>query len=229
MEKDIEPVITVDLAAVIKITQKFMPLLKRSCDSRIILMTSFITYSPMPCLAPYVIAKNGVKAFADVLRSEMNSHPKEYNNMKIINIQPTAYKTGITHYDGQLQQVTQTWNRTPEGLKDNYNRQIFTGFYRFISCCRFFQIFDFIAIRKDVFEVARAIEQSITSDEPLQNFPVMPWYHHYLYVKFYSLPDDVLHAFFSLAIPALRYYVEVIAALVFAGVFAAVVLYAYFS
>lgn len=191
MDHDIDPVVSIDLTAVMKITRTFMPLLRKMPDSRIVFLTSQTSKISIPYLAPYVVAKRGVKSFADVLRSEVDMDPAYYNNMKILNIQPTVYKTGLTEYDTALRNIDKTWDRTSKSVQQAYGREIYDGFKNFVSWNKYFQAIDFIAYRSDLFEVARVIEQMIRIEDPASNIDAMPLYAYYSYKQLVDcLPDE---------------------------------------
>lgn len=197
MEQDVEPVIDVDLTSVMRITRMFLPMMKQQPKSRIVFMTSYVTHISVPFIAGYVVAKKGVKAFADVLRAEVSGEPDMYNEMKILNVEPTAYKTGLLGYDVVSRAVDETWSRTNDRVKQAYGHEIYDAFKTFISVSKFFQHFDFLFIRSDLSEVSLVMDRLLRLQDPDVDTAVMPFYN-YLFYRFVHnyVPDEVLECFF---------------------------------
>ena len=211
MEQDIEPVIDVDLTAVMQVTRTFLPMLRQNVKSRIIFMTSYITHVSVPMIATYVVAKKGVKAFADALRAEVNADPDFYNNMKILNVEPTAYKTGLLGYDVVTRSVNLTWSRTSDRVKHDYGHPIYEAFTSFIAVCKFFEYFDFVAVRSDLSEVGHVVDNLLRSKDPEEDTALMSFTTllMFRYVDNY-VPDEVMECFFHfLAMQVLIFAFEV--------------------
>lgn len=198
MEHDVEPVVDVDLTSVMKITRTFLPMLKQSDRSRVLFMTSYVTNLSVPFIATYVVSKRGVKAFADALRAEVNAEPKVYNNMKILNVEPTAYKTGLLGYDVASRAVDVTWCRTSDRVKQDYGHRIYEAFKAFISVCKFFEFLDFVAVRSDLSEVAVVVDHLLQTKDPISNdTAVMPFYSQFFIQLMHDyVPDEVLECVF---------------------------------
>lgn len=206
-EQDVTPVVNVDMAAVLKVSLKFIPLLRRTQESRIIYMTSFITHQSIPYLAPYAMAKFGVKSFADGLRQEVASRPDYYRDMKVLVVMPTVFKTGLTAYDSVLQTIESKWQRTSAPVKRAYGDYLYTGFCTFIRLCRFFEFLDFVAIRSDLKEVAVAFDHVMRVSDPDEATEMISWYSRpSYYLSRTVIPDEVMELFFSIEAPLINLF-----------------------
>lgn len=207
MEQDIQPVISVNLTAVMKITRSFLPMLRKNKDSRIIFVTSQITRIAVPFLATYTMSKRGVKAFADALRAEVDMDSESYNGMKIVNIEPSAYKTGITEYENAMRSIQKTWDRTSRNVQQSYGTEIRDGFVNFFSICRYFQFFDFVAMRKDLIEISKVMEETIRIQDPETDYHLMPFWSSWLsQVTYTILPDEWLETMFMFEVPGIKLF-----------------------
>ena len=166
-KEDVYPIIEVNLNAAVKVTRAMIPLLRQNPDSRLVYMLSYATYLAMPFVAPYCISKCGLKAFADTLRKDMENNEVYFNQMKVITIEPTAYKTGIFGYKNIKNTLKKSWSRADPEVKASYGSEMFDAMYAFVSTCEFFRWFDFIALNRNVHEVAEHVNNSLIQKKPV--------------------------------------------------------------
>ena len=208
MKQDIEPIIRVNLDAVIKMTETFLPLLQRTARldqsglhsldeqaTRVMFMTSYVTHFSVPFIAPYVVSKCGVKAYASALRAELDRDPG--NRLKVLTIEPTAYKTNLLGYDVVSGTMQRAWDRTEERVKQSYGYTLFDALKHFLTVCQFFEFFEFLTIRTDLTEVARVIEDLLIQQDALPDTAVMSW-PSFLMQRFFLnySPDEGIETFF---------------------------------
>ena len=198
-KEDIYPVMEVNLNGAIKVTRAMIPLLRQNPDSRLVYMLSYATYLAMPFVAPYCISKCGLKAFADTLRKDMENNEVYFNQMKVITIEPTAYKTGIVGYENIKNTLKKSWSRTDPEVKASYGNEMFDAMYTFVSTCEFFRWFDFVALKRNVHEVAEHVNNSLVQRNPVYDVKLITKaieitstiYRNYL-------PQDLIEAGFTI-------------------------------
>jgi NAD(P)-dependent dehydrogenase (short-subunit alcohol dehydrogenase family) len=198
-KEDVQPVIDVNLKATVKVTESMIPLLRKNHDSRIINMTSYVTHIAMPFISTYCVSKCGLRAFSEVLRRDMESNTEYFNGMKVITIEPTAYKTGIVGYDNIKSTLRRTWNRSDPEVKDSYGVSIFDGMVAFVAVCEFFRFFDFVALKRNVHEVSEYVREALLHTHPNVDVKILTksievgsniWFHF--------IPQDIQELYFML-------------------------------
>lgn len=80
----------VNVTGQIMVTQKFLPLLRKSNDARIIFTSSISGFFSKPLIGAYAASKHAIEALADSLRLELNPW-----NIKVVLLQPGTIKTPI--------------------------------------------------------------------------------------------------------------------------------------
>lgn len=101
--EELKWVMDVNVTGQIMATQKFLPLLRKSSDGRIIFTSSISGFFSKPLIGAYAASKHAIEALADSLRLELNLW-----NIKVILLQPGTIKTPIweksIEYSNQLKE-----------------------------------------------------------------------------------------------------------------------------
>lgn len=98
----------------VRVTRAFLPLLRKTRDSRVILMSSMAGRFAFPGMVPYAMTKHAIRAFGDGLRRELaNCHSK----CKVIIIEPAMYTTQLTESTSNLASLNHNWDTTSEDVK----------------------------------------------------------------------------------------------------------------
>lgn len=113
---EVTETITINVLAVMRLTQVLIPLLLKSEDGRIINLSSVSGKNGTPFLASYCASKHAIEGFSESLRRELNIY-----GMKVILIGPGSIKTPI-------------WDKGFEKIKSLYEKTIYKeSFDRFIA------------------------------------------------------------------------------------------------
>lgn len=199
-KEDVQPVLEVNLNSAVKVVRTMIPLLKRNTDSRIIMMTSYATHIAMPFLTSYCVSKCGLKAFSDCLRNDFEHNEVHFNGLRVITIEPTAYKTGIVGYENLKKTLRSSWQRTNKDVQDSYGEEIFDGMVAFVSICQFFRWFDFIALKRDLTEVSRTVNTVLLQPNPDHEIRIITKAIEFFSSLIYNyFPQDLFEAGFSVA------------------------------
>lgn len=68
---DIQKVMETNTFGAVRVTKAFIPLLKDTINSRIILVSSMSAHVTIPCMTNYAMSKFAMRAFGDGLRREI--------------------------------------------------------------------------------------------------------------------------------------------------------------
>lgn len=113
---EVTETITINVLAVMRLTQVLIPFLLKSDDGRIINISSVSGENGTPFLASYCASKHAIEGFSESLRRELNIY-----GMKVILIGPGSIKTPI-------------WDKGFEKIKSLYEKTIYKdSFDRFIA------------------------------------------------------------------------------------------------
>ena len=197
-KQDVQPVIHVNLNSSIRVTRAMIPLLIKHPGSRIVNMTSYVTHLAMPFLTTYCMSKCGLRAFSETLRNDLEED--KGNGMKVITIEPIAYKTGIVGYENIKNTIRRSWSRSQEEVCNSYGVGMFDSMVAFVSICEFFRFFDFIALKRNLHEVSEYVTQALVDSSPVLDVQIISRVNEIvcsLYNKY--LPQDVIEACFSVS------------------------------
>ncbi|KDR23384.1 D-beta-hydroxybutyrate dehydrogenase, mitochondrial [Zootermopsis nevadensis] len=111
----------VNLLSVIRITQVFLPLVRRT-KGRIINIVSILGRIASPLRSPYCTVKFGVEAFSDCLRLEMRRW-----GVDVIVVEPGDYTTGNTWFTDEvlLAQARDMWKSMSYEARAEYGEDYF--------------------------------------------------------------------------------------------------------
>lgn len=118
---DYKDMIDTNTLGSVRVTRAFLPLLKSTKQSRIILVSSIASHITWPAMSGYSMSKYALRSFGSGLRREMKPF-KVYVSM----VEPDFYGTPLVDQQKNLEQLDRTWNETPEEIKDGYNGTIVT-------------------------------------------------------------------------------------------------------
>lgn len=111
--ESIMKVFDVNVFGTLRVTKKFLPLLKAS-KGRMIIVTSPFGHISMPLALPYCMTKHALVCMVDGLRRECQGKGVDF-----VSIEPIAYKTPITCYDSLYEQAQQELQQqSPEVIAD---------------------------------------------------------------------------------------------------------------
>lgn len=113
---EVTETITINVLAVMRLTQVLIPFLLKSNDGRIVNISSVSGENGTPFLASYCASKHAIEGFSESLRRELNIY-----GLKVILIGPGSIKTPI-------------WDKGFEKIKSLYANTIYkNSFDRFIA------------------------------------------------------------------------------------------------
>ena len=137
----------VNVVAQLAITQKMLPLLRRSRDARIVFTSSISGFFAKPLIGAYVASKFALEGMADSLRMELAPW-----DIKVVLLQPGSIKTPI--WEKSLKESEQLEKKMGPQAMEHYGDLI-----RVIKKSAKFNAVDGV----DVSEVVKVFEHAITS------------------------------------------------------------------
>uniref|UniRef100_A0A8R1XUI9 Uncharacterized protein n=1 Tax=Onchocerca volvulus TaxID=6282 RepID=A0A8R1XUI9_ONCVO len=124
---DYKEVWDVNLFGVIRVTQTFRDLIKKS-RGRIVICTSACTMFITMGNSPYTCAKSAVQAYSIVNRHELQSY-----GVDVIEIAPGHFKTEIANIEAILKAYDMAWYRAPQKLRDEYGHDYIEKVKKFMK------------------------------------------------------------------------------------------------
>uniref|UniRef100_A0A0R3RP78 NAD(P)-binding protein n=1 Tax=Elaeophora elaphi TaxID=1147741 RepID=A0A0R3RP78_9BILA len=111
---DYKEVWDVNIYGVIRVTQAFRDLIKKS-RGRIVICTSATTLCPVPSHGPYASSKCAVHAYCIVIRHELQPY-----GVDVIEIVPGCFKTGMMNLQKYNKLIDTLWYRASQEIHDQY-------------------------------------------------------------------------------------------------------------
>ena len=111
--EDVKFLFEVNVFGTIRVTQTFLPLLRKYGPAKIICMASGAVRVPVPFSAGYNMSKFAVEGMVKTLRFELAPF-----GIQVAAIEPTGVKTPMT--DNNEENMEITWSRIPTHLQDIY-------------------------------------------------------------------------------------------------------------
>ncbi|KAK6114167.1 short chain dehydrogenase family protein [Brugia pahangi] len=111
---DYKNVWEVNTCGVIRVTQTFRDLIKKS-RGRIVTCSSACTLFTSPSHGPYASSKFAVHAYTTVLRHELQPY-----GINVIEIVPGSFETGMPNLDDMQKMLDMIWSRASQKLRDEY-------------------------------------------------------------------------------------------------------------
>ncbi|OWA50920.1 putative D-beta-hydroxybutyrate dehydrogenase, mitochondrial [Hypsibius exemplaris] len=115
-------VLDVNTLGTVRMTKKFLPLLRRS-QGRVVIVSSLAGCLAYPGLTAYCMSKHAVAVFAECLRAEVRRW-----NISVAVIACTGYRTHMLNPAKLMQEIEQEWNTTPEEIRQVYGEDYFRNF-----------------------------------------------------------------------------------------------------
>ncbi|KAM3728038.1 3beta-hydroxysteroid dehydrogenase [Dirofilaria immitis] len=111
---DYKEVLDVNLYGVIRVTQTFRDLIKKS-RGRLVICSSAATLFSAPIHGPYCCSKLAVQAYIIVMRHELLPY-----GVSVIEIAPGCFKTEIAKLESILERFDRVWYQASQKLHDEY-------------------------------------------------------------------------------------------------------------
>lgn len=116
---DYESMIDTNTLGSVRVTRAFLPLLKQTRHSRVILVSSIASHITWPAMTGYGMSKYALRSFGSGLRIEMNPF-----KVHVSMVEPDFYGTPLVDQKKNLKQLDDTWNETPVEVRDTYNGKL---------------------------------------------------------------------------------------------------------
>ncbi|MCP9265320.1 hypothetical protein DINM_020584 [Dirofilaria immitis] len=111
---DYKEVLNVNLCGVIRVTQTFRDLIKKS-RGRLVICSSAETLFSSPTHGPYCCSKFAVQVYTTIMRHELLPY-----GVNVIEIAPGCFKTELSNLGPLLKRFDTVWYRAPQKLRDEY-------------------------------------------------------------------------------------------------------------
>ncbi|XP_059480965.1 short-chain dehydrogenase/reductase family 9C member 7-like [Neocloeon triangulifer] len=121
-------VLEVNALGPIRVTQAFLPLLRKGNGSRVVVVASLAGRYTFPGFTAYSMSKSAAVSFADGLRREMKKW-----SITVHTIEPTLYKTPLTKPKIIQGTMQEHWDSSPDNVKKIYGEEYFAEFKKIIS------------------------------------------------------------------------------------------------
>ncbi|XP_035212244.1 17-beta-hydroxysteroid dehydrogenase type 6-like [Stegodyphus dumicola] len=118
----IEHMFDVNVLGAVRVTKAFLPLLRRS-KGRVVIVASVAGHLTYPGFLSYSMTKHALVSFADGLRREMLKW-----GVSVVSIEPSMYKTKISQSDVLTGALDNSWEKTPEAIKEAYGFPYYQDF-----------------------------------------------------------------------------------------------------
>ncbi|VIO89770.1 Uncharacterized protein BM_BM18069 [Brugia malayi] len=119
---DYKDVWEVNTCGVIRVTQTFRDLIKKS-RGRIVICSSATTLFPAAGNGPYSCSKFAIQAYCNIIRHELQPY-----GIDVIEIIPGSFETGMQSSERLIKMADEVWHRASQKLRDefghNYNEKV---------------------------------------------------------------------------------------------------------
>uniref|UniRef100_A0AAF5PME7 Oxidoreductase n=2 Tax=Wuchereria bancrofti TaxID=6293 RepID=A0AAF5PME7_WUCBA len=124
---DYKDVWEVNTCGVIRVTQTFRDLIKKS-RGRIVMCSSCVRVVCVPAFGPYCSSKCALQGYTDVIRHELGSY-----GVQVITISPGSFLTGMQEIQGLKNMIDTIWYQSSEDLRDEYGHDYLTKAKVFVN------------------------------------------------------------------------------------------------
>jgi len=165
-ENSIDPYdlnINVNTLGPIRVTRKFLPLIRRS-KGRIINVSSLAARLNLFGLSAYSVSKAAMSKFTEALQEELSIF-----GVKAIDINPSFYKTAMVDTQRNIQEVKSRFEESSDDVKKAYDRELETVLKRILSIAS-----DPMLLSEHPEHVVDAIVDGTTSAEPDAVYRIVP-------------------------------------------------------
>nr|XP_042897705.1 short-chain dehydrogenase/reductase family 9C member 7 isoform X2 [Parasteatoda tepidariorum] len=118
----IEHMFNVNVLGAVRVTKAFLPLL-RAAKGRVVVVASVAGHITYPGFLSYSMTKHALVSFADGLRREMLKW-----GVKVALVEPSMYKTRISRSDVLTGALDNSWEKTPDAIKEAYGFPYYEDF-----------------------------------------------------------------------------------------------------
>lgn len=118
----IEHMFDVNVLGAVRVTKAFLPLL-RKCKGRVVVVSSVAGHFTYPGFMSYSMTKHALVSFGDGLRREMRKW-----GVTVVTIEPSMYRTRITRSDVLTGALDNSWQKTPDPIKEAYGFPYYEDF-----------------------------------------------------------------------------------------------------
>lgn len=108
----------VNFFGVVTVTKAFLPLLKKTKNSRIVNLSSVAGFSSSPMMGAYAASKHAVEGMMKSVREELKPW-----NIHVVNINPGFFRTPIV--TSNTSETIKTFNSAPEEIRSQYTSDLF--------------------------------------------------------------------------------------------------------
>lgn len=154
---DYERVLDVNLLGMIRVTRKFLPLIRAS-RGRIVNLSSILARTSIRGLSVYCVSKAAAAKFSEGLMSEMGSF-----GVQVIDVNPWFYKTPMLSPDRIIPGMRRAWDSADEEVRRAYGGEEY--FRRLADDC-VFTVTDPRNVCQDAMDVVHAMHEAVASYEP---------------------------------------------------------------
>lgn len=179
---DFKRTFDVNFFGTVRVIKAALPLLRES-KGRVVNISSVGGRVPFMQHSAYCASKAAVTNMGKTLRWEVRKF-----GIKVINIEPFFYATGIVGYDGVKKSLIRGWESLPESIKHSYGVNYLNSALCFLkanSTNRFI-------MNKDIDEVARTVRTALTLNCPDDNYaPMSMTFKPVIWLLTSSLPVEV--------------------------------------
>ncbi|KAI6207325.1 hypothetical protein M3Y99_01847400 [Aphelenchoides fujianensis] len=170
--------IEINLLGTVRMTQKFVPLLKRS-RGRVVTMISASGRIHGFYTAPYVTAKFGLEGYMDSVRLELMPF-----GVTAHVLEPGCFKTQLLNKDAMLRRVEQIWAKLPRSVREEYGEEFRDNFVQ-----QWMSGVDRMA-NPDLTEVVNAYVHAISAPRPKTRY-VCGWDARFLFIPLSFFPSGI--------------------------------------
>ncbi|KAI1286955.1 3beta-hydroxysteroid dehydrogenase dhs-16 [Halotydeus destructor] len=118
----------VNTLGTVRTSKAFLPLLRQTKNSRVVIVTSAASRAASPGIVAYSMSKFAVRAFADGLRNEVRDF-----GMSVATIEPTMYGTNMANRQLVLKTFNELWQSTAPAVQAELGSKRFEELHQLIE------------------------------------------------------------------------------------------------
>ncbi|KAJ9596483.1 hypothetical protein L9F63_012491 [Diploptera punctata] len=150
-----QEMINVNTIGAYRVTQTFLPLLRRSAG-RVVIVTSVLGQVSTPGAGPYCMSKHALTSFADSLRREMLKW-----NVTVHTVEPWMYDTSISEEKRLFEIVEKNWTTSPQIVHEDYGEEYVKEFKNSLQ-----KILKYSRPQSKIYEVVDEMEHATIGTNP---------------------------------------------------------------
>ncbi|GFO09453.1 corticosteroid 11-beta-dehydrogenase isozyme 2 [Plakobranchus ocellatus] len=157
-EKILHQVMEVNLYGAVRVTRKFLPLIKKA-RGRVVNVSSLLGRMCMEGNGAYAMSKHALVAYTSTLRLEMKRF-----GVGVSIVEPAGFLTGNLQEQILNKRKEELWSSLDEETKQMHSRESLDLLYSHVQSC-------FKKFPKDVSPVVRCIRSGLLSKRPREQYP----------------------------------------------------------